>query len=685
MARDRYIRPGTGSDANDGSAQGSAVQTISSGITAARSQADDRWKFEKSPAPVSIGVDITLTLQDDDFALGSAVTTNIDLCETAYTASANVTCSTSSTRKEGSLSATAAFAAGFTTGLAAYRAITLDLSSKQKVSLWVRSSGNLAANTMRLDLCTDTVGATPAHSFTIGIALLANVWHRLTFDNGSAMSAAIQSVGWTALLDPGTVTFFWDNVFATNDLSLNTPIGVGSADTDIEFYLPRSVNGTAGKLDGGWNDLSTGAARGWPNATVTSTAYIRTCFTMAAAQNTNEGGSSGQPVVMSGGWNSSDMTTQEGLTWIERPTSSANALNINHTFMKFERIVFVGGNIGFSVGNADVEFADKNAAVGASGVGISVSTVARFALTGSNYALQGGSDGFSFATATATTLTGDMHSYSNGSRGIVMQTANKTFYGAITTLNNVAAGITINSYQVGFKGAVTTKYNGAQGVNVVSAIVDLWGVTSTNNTATGLSATSGALVKCRGLTTSNNSGGVSVTNGAWILLDNPSVAEASKFTTSQSDFSRIMISRYDGDETDHRIYEENALVWQRETTTVHSPATFGYKATPQAFHISTRPLIVDLGFFAAKTTAFTYSIWNRRDSTNVECKLVLRGPQLGITTQTDTGAGAANTWDELTVGGTPADKGLISTELHFWQGAGSGNIFISDTSSSTQS
>ena len=218
-----------------------------------------------------------------------------------------------------------------------------------------------------------------------------------------------------------------------------------------------------------------------------------------------------------------------------------------------------------------------------------------------------------------------------------------------------------------------------------TAVIDFWNMTSTNNTGLGLSGGSGCLLRGRGLTTSSNSGGVSTTTGGVLLLDNPSISEATKYTTGATDFSRIQVSRHGGDDTDHRIYECNALISQKETTTVHSPATYGKKHSPASFHISARPFIEEHGAIAVNSgTLFTFSIWVRRSSTNVGAKLILRGGQLGSTTQTATASAGANTWEELTVSFTPDDRGMVVVELQSYQISGSGDVFWSDTSGTTQ-
>lgn len=90
------------------------------------------------------------------------------------------------------------------------------------------------------DLCSDTAGDTPVNSYTIPYALAAGYFHCITFDNGAALGAAIQSVALIALLDPGAVTVNIDNIIAGTEFGLASVIGKNDG-----FWWPiLSINGT---------------------------------------------------------------------------------------------------------------------------------------------------------------------------------------------------------------------------------------------------------------------------------------------------------------------------------------------------------------------------------------------------------------------------------------------------------
>ena len=123
-----YLDSVNGNDAADGSTFATAGlptvgpwKTITSGATAARIAPGDVIRIAKSPDPTSLGQTAAWTNLSKTVTLQTgAVTLTIDLGESAWTASANVTATADTTQyKEGSKSAKNAIAAGFTTGLAA--------------------------------------------------------------------------------------------------------------------------------------------------------------------------------------------------------------------------------------------------------------------------------------------------------------------------------------------------------------------------------------------------------------------------------------------------------------------------------------------------------------------------------------------------------------------------------------
>lgn len=276
MVTTRYVDYEGGSDGNDGLSYANRKKTITSATTGAA--AGDTVRVMGSPAPTSLGQAATWTNLSPTVTLATAVTQMISDCETNWTASANVTCTSNTTNfKENTKSQQIAIAAGFTTGLAAYFPTgTLDLSGYQQVSFWLRCEATLAgAKNLSLQLCTDTVGAVSVHTVNLpdltGAALTQ--WCPVTVDLAGNLNSAIKSVALYVDTDNGAVTILLDNICAckasasTGALSLTSLLGwsdsTGSGGAETEtWYGIASINGTTVKLDNTTN-TNAGAGRGW--------------------------------------------------------------------------------------------------------------------------------------------------------------------------------------------------------------------------------------------------------------------------------------------------------------------------------------------------------------------------------------------------------------------------------------
>jgi len=400
----KYLDHVGGNDSNDGSSFALRVKTFASGFTAARIAPGDLCKVMQSPDPTLVDSSASWTQYSKTITLSGAVTTNITDCETAWTASANVTATADTVQfKENTKSAKLVIATGFTTGLVAYFATgTLDLSTKKQVSFWVKNSAALSASTLSIRLCSDTAGVTTVNTIAIP-ALPGSTWVPITVDTGSALGSAIQSVALYADLDPGTQTIFLDNIIACKDstsadsLSLTSLIGkvhnlswvasttyaanvirrptqpnrngfcykvtaggggaagsseptwpleIGATVTDgaltwtcleLEdtWYPIQSINGVTVKIDNG-NDTLANAGRGYDGTTESVATYKREPINLtmiaAAATGHNQPQDSGTPtsnITFSGGWNTTDMTTQTGETWLSGQNGYGATLTTN--------------------------------------------------------------------------------------------------------------------------------------------------------------------------------------------------------------------------------------------------------------------------------------------------------------------------------------------------------------------
>jgi len=656
-----YVDFTNGSDANNGSTFALRCKTITSGITAARTAPGDTIRLMKSEDPVSLGINATFTNLSDTVTLASGLTANI-YASGAWTASANVTCTTSTTRKEGATSSSNAIAAGFTTGLISYYATgTLDLSGYTKCSFWVRSSTALAAGVLSLKLCTDTAGAAAAHTFTINQALGANSWTCLTFDNGSALSSAIASVALYAISDPVTPTILIDNVIACNNLTLTSVIGLTSSPTSFDFYPIKSINGTTVKLDMGANADAAATARGWFGTTTTATIYkiepIRPSNLYNAIQ--EAGTDAFTRSMYSGGWDSTDMSTQTGLTWIDTGDAAGSVLTCSVSFIDFEKIVTVRGSTGINLSAASLKFTNC-AAIGSGGNGFAVGAqnIALVSCTSNNHAASGAN----------------------------VTTHNNSIY-EFTSCNTASAGINFSTaLYCRVRNAVCCN-NAGTGITFGSGGSDVFGLTARNNATYGLSVTAAAGIEIRAfnvVTSGNTTAGVGALSGR-ISITGADCTDATPFTATTA-VGIINVNNLSGNAGTSRIYSRNGstITAQLEAATLHGSATKNWKHIPQASHTADAPQVQKIDRIAvAASGTLTFSVWVQRSATTASAMLVLRGGQCsGVSSDLTAQASAAiNTWEKLSITCTPGQATALEFELHTWRNTSAGgNVFFSDFS-----
>lgn len=334
-----------------GSSWADAWKTITNGATSARIAAGDIIRISKTPDPVSIG-NATWTDLSKTVTLATAQNTTIENCESAWTASANVTASTSTTRKQGAVSAQLVVAAGFTTGKLAYKAIgsTLDLSAYQKISFCLSSSAALTASWLKICLCSDTIGDVIVDTFYVPAVVYLNSFRNLTVtkNGGGNLGASIQSIAIYANSDPGTPTILLDNFIActTNGLNLQSLISKnGNAQGgDMGFYAIANIDGANVMLDN--SIYSNAATTGYAGTTETVETFMRSTFittemssSTGNASVVNKSGTSISYVEYQGGYNTTT-NIQDGETFFDGLTGSGVGLYCYNNYVKINRLNF---------------------------------------------------------------------------------------------------------------------------------------------------------------------------------------------------------------------------------------------------------------------------------------------------------------------------------------------------------
>lgn len=341
-----YLDFENGNDTNNGSSWALAWKTITSGATAARIAPGDTIKIAKTADPVSLGQNATFTDGSQTVTLTSAVTKKIDDATASdWTVSTNITQGTNTNRKVGSAALILTPGAAFTTGKVAYKAIsgggTQDFSSYQKISFWYRptTSTVIADATYKICLCSDATGDTIVNEINIPATLASSAgWRSVTLDYGGALSSSVQSVAIYANSDPGTTPFSINNIFATNDLTLDTLIGPSG---DVNYCI-QSIDDTTIKIDSNNNSA---IGRGYSGSAGTETIYYQqpwfpTDGTGIWETIQDTGSETGGRIIYSGGWNTSS-GLQDGYTVVAGTTVGLRtAISVNNkkliTFENFK-------------------------------------------------------------------------------------------------------------------------------------------------------------------------------------------------------------------------------------------------------------------------------------------------------------------------------------------------------------
>lgn len=693
-----------------GSSKADAWQTVTSGATAARIAAGDTLRLMASPDETLVG-DAAWTDLSKTVTLASAVTANISDCESAWTASANVTATADTvTFKEGTKSAKLVIAAGFTTGLLAYVATgTLDLSAYQQVSFWFRSTAATAASTLSLRLCSDAAGVTTVHTVPIPAIPTAG-WVPLTVDVGSALSSAIGSMALYADLDPGAVTVQLDNILAckaaasADALTLTSLLGkvhnrCWAASTTYAANAIRKPsqphrNGYRYQVTAGGGGNSGASEPTWPQllgATVTDGALTWTCAgledTWYAIQSIN-----GTTAKLD---NSCDTLGNAGrgyagesetiATYRREPlalpmvTSSTVHNTLNKAGTALAPITLSGGwnRTDMTTQTGETWFS------GQSGNGYGVyapyaeSSIENVNCTRCNY-------GALITSGPAVLRNSHVNNCTYGAnssasillvRGLVANNSSNSTAGMSFAGNGVEATCLRVENTLSGSGVSFNMAGGATGrMHVVSA---------KNNAAYGAAVTAASAVTLTDLVTSDNaSGGVSDPKGALTLI-NASMAETTTIVGGTAFTGAYTRSQQHNQTADNHLIVTDGGTIASATDQRHTASGISWKFQPTSTNrAADYPLVLSVAKLAcAANVAVSVQVWTYRDSTTINGQLRVRAGQLaGVPETTVDCAPAINTWvqsDSLAF--TPTEAGVVEIEYLAWDGVGTtASLWIDD-------
>ena len=680
-----YLDYENGNDSNDGSSWANAWKTLTNGATAARIAPGDVIRIAKSPAPTSIG-NATWTNLSKTVTLATAQTANIDRCESAWTAanSATVTLTGVATdAKEGSYCMKITFPSSPATNTkyAYYATGTLDLSSYQKISFWIKNSAAISnATTLKVCLCSDTAGATIVDTFYIPAIPSTGRWLPLTIarNGGGNLGSSIQSIAiYTDSSTPtGSSYIYVDNFIActTNGLNLQSLISKNSAEQGGTegWYGIQSINGTTILLDNDTNTKADGG-RGYSGTTETVATYKRETIktdlsssSSVSVQLVQDSGTSGNNIEFQGGWNTST-TVQDGETFFDGLNGWGRGIVISgktYTTLNYINVYRYETGI-FYYSNANNN------------------TITTLSNVNNN-----SSSGISFYTSnnTITTLS---NANNNGYYGISFSDGgNNNKVSTISNANNNSSyGVTFNN---GHNNKISTisnaNNNGQSGIYYTNGASNNTIITVSNVNSNGgygvyfSSGNSNNTIKSLS-TSGNGSGGVRNISGGRNYLFNALITETTEvggFTGF--DDSRIFSHNHDQTANNHKIFTDGGFI-QSTTSIRHTDSGIAWQLSPTSTDRSSNyPLNLSIAKIAVNADSqVTVKCWFRRTNTGITGRLICKGGQIaGVDSDVYTDmTAAADTWEQLQIQFTPTEAGVVEIEAQAWGGT-SYSVYVDD-------
>lgn len=637
----RYMDYENGANANNGSTWALAKKTFN-GFDAV-AVAGDTIRVAKSPDPTSMGQSASWTNKSKTVTLASAVTASISNCDSTWTGVTNVTLATNTGyQKHGTGCQMATIGSAFTTGKAAYKDMggAQDISAYQQVSFWIRNSVAIAANSLKLCLCSDTAGNTIIDEFVIPAIPSINNWVALTFDHGAALPANFNSVALYAITDLGAVVVFLDNILAckapssADSLTLTSLIGKNTA---LEcWYGIQSIDGVTVILDLGNNCYASHTNNnGYTGTTESVTIYKRetiktpmvTGTSTVFAQEIDVSGTDQSLINYIGGYNKTSDTV-DGLT------------------------IFSGQN-----GN---------------GVGLYYAS-SNFINT-ENFGFCRYYNGCGFGSQGSTCA--NIYCFSNVYNGVEI---NINWFSNLFTYNN--------SYKGGYlscNGENLYSYsNNGYGLDLSSMNYKMKNLYIKNNTSY-VFRINAACVHMENLYTEGNQLGISNIGGLlWLknFVFQESFTPMTIYPSLRDHGDCSVIQKFDGVEGDNRLYYVHGVITS-ESSIRHTASGLSWKFSPTSNSVcwSGFPLSHPIAKVACiNGVETTVKLWFRRTNTGITGSLMCKGGQIaGVTNDVSASMTAAiDTWEELSISFTPTETGVVEIRAECYGGS-TYNVYVDD-------
>ena len=672
--------------------------------------------------------------------LNSALTQNIASTgpgpsgglRSAWTNNANVsTLLSNNTTREHSFSDQITINSAFTTGIAAYYPLptTLDLSGYQQVSFYIYQSGGTtgAAGACSLVLCSDTTGNVAVNTIDIPLLGSSFLWHPVTVNTGGALGSSIQSIAFRVNTDNGAQTFSLSNIIACkaasspDSLTLTSLIGKGT--TEETWYAINNINGTRVILDSGnsntFSPLSNDYAGYFPmtgigiteNVTTYKRETIKTGYapsSVTQVQTITDSGTVGNLIRYEGGWDRTNMSTQNLETWFDGLNGNGYGIyNSGQSYVSLNRVAAVRytNNFHFTGTIDEMEIPYIPAANNSNGNGVF------FAAVSPNIGIQT-SIGIGTVRAVSNSIHGLQFSSSskiNIDNAIVFNPGSSTntfSFGLYMSLSHVNS---INNLKICNSGNIVNC------MQISSSCRNIINNADVSNNNTPLIITNGAFNNKIGILTAANNGsyGISFDGGANNNYINGGISYGStisgifhgtgnganfnyfkNFTINESiEFSshsrangtnmRLYSHNHDNTPGNHVIFTDNGKI-SSETTIRNTASGLAWKLQPTS---TLRDQYYPLDFSLAKiavnaNSLVSVSCWMRRDNTGLTMQLVVPGSStIGAPPNTSPIAGipnagvissmtaAADTWEQVSLTFTPTEQGVVEIFAYAYGGS----------------
>jgi hypothetical protein len=532
--------------------------------------------------------------------------------------------------------------AGFTTGLAAYWTLpsTLDLSGYQQISFWITQlSGTVgAAGAVDLRLCSDTAGVTAVNTISIP-NLVVSGWRPITVDLATNLGSSIQSIAFYVNTDNGAQTFFLSNIIAckassaADSLTLTSLIGKNT--TGETFWGIQSINGTRVMLDADTNGTPTSAAvRGYYGTSETVTTWKRETTKLgpsfnfsAGVQTIQESGTDGSPITYSGGWDRTNMSTQNLETWLD----GVNGFGYG----------FFSSIKGF----------------------VSVSKVA-----GTRF------NNFIFSTGGNISNVWDILASCNNLVGVNLSTDVSCFYTIGSAHANSGIGLSVSGggdNTIIISSLVSNANDGAAIALLGRSKIKLQNAQNNSSYAvnfSGGSATGIVYDSVLGNSSSNGSIFISSGSGSFNLV-NCLVNDSTEFNFTTG-VTNIFSHNHDQTAGNHKIFMNGALI-SVATDQRKTPSGISWKIQPTSTtRFSAWPVTFSLAKVACSANNLvTIKAWMYRDNSGLTMRLVCKGGQIaGVASDVTASVTTTNAWEEETITFTPTETGVVEITAEAWGG-----------------